>query len=230
MKLGQILRWMIGVLLLPLCFASLMAFALQVGAKMGGSGSLIVSFFAGVAVYVAIFVFFHKSIAGAFFGEKSVERMWSTVTGYRLQDVMQQGPAKEHKDSKGRQVPLWAILLPHLVPITTIIAMLVVWGVHLLVREFTEAWYFRTQAFVVGLTYTFHLFLIGVHIRERHAGLRTAGYLFTLVLVVLVHLQMIALLTWIVDVGPDWIAYNEELWAQAKRVYFTLYYDWVKSL
>ncbi len=233
MRLGHIVRWAVGILLLPLCYASVAAFVQEVGKGMVGGGSSLVlaSFALGFVVYVVIFLFFHKSIAGAFFGQKSVQRMWSTVTGYRLQDLPQTGgPSREApKDSKGREVPLWAIMLPHMVPITTIVAMLIVWGIRY-VFEYDLDWYFRTQAFVVGLTYAFHLFLLGVHIRERHAGLRAAGYLFTLVIVFLVHLQILAVLAWIVtpEGGPIWVDFNIALLKEANWVYFYVW-RWIQE-
>jgi len=217
MRLGNIFRFAVGVLLLPLCYASVVAFGNKVIGEAGFTKQLL-ALGLGAATYAIVFVFFHKSLVSVFFGRKPVQRMWSTVTGYRLQDLMEQGKVtKDRTDSKGRIVPLWVIMAPYMVPIYTVVGMLVVWLVKL-TTDVSDETYRMVQGYVIGLTYAFHLFLISYDVRERHPGLRAAGYMFTLVVMLLVNLQVLALLAWLV-VGAPWIEFNRALAATAYDVY-----------
>jgi hypothetical protein len=169
----------------------------------------------GAASYVLVFVFFHQSIVAGFFGREPVQNLWGRITGYEMRGSPQ---AEFRTDSEGRPAPLWVVLVPYLVPIYTMVGVLLVWIVGL-VFGFSPYTHRVVQGYFIGLTYTFHLFLVFYDIHERHPDLRAAGYFFTLVLILLVNIQFLAAVAMVVLKGASWIDFNRALFHETVREY-----------
>lgn len=218
---GQVIRTVVGVLLIPLCVAAAITFGRVALVAEAKGYQVVVALLLGVVTYVLLFIFFYRSIVKTFFSKEPVTMMWSTVTGYKLAAQPQETPSSEPPtDIKGRRVPLWAVMVPYLVPIYTVAGVLVVWIVKLILGgRFSDSTYRIVQAFVMGLTYAFHVFLVSHDIREKNPHLRAAGYLFTLVLLFLVNVQILAALGMLVYKNVSWLRFNEMLYSQAKYIY-----------
>lgn len=218
---GQVVRTAVGVLLIPLCIAAALTFGRTMLAADARGWHVLVALLLGSGGYVAIYIFFYRSFVKTIFSNEPVAMLWSSVTGYRLPVEPEGAKPKEHPtDIKGRRVPLIVVIVPYLVPIYTVAAVLVIWIVRLLLKGgFPVKSYALVQAFALGLTYTFHLFLVSHDIREKNPNLRSAGYLFTLVLLFLVNVEIIAALSRLVFNNVSWITFNEQLYFKAKDIY-----------
>lgn len=221
---GQIARFVLGLALVPVCVAAAVAFGqmmINVGPGPTVKGNHVLGVLVlGAVTYVLIFVFFHKSILRTIFGREPVQTMWSTITGYRLPNPSAAGDAHPETptDEKGRRIPLWAVLVPYLIPIYTVVGVFVVWILKLL-SGMSSSTYTFVQAYVIGLTYTFHIFLVANDIRKGQRDLKAAGYLFTLVLLFFVNVEVLSAFAMIVFPNADWIAFNQNFLAEVRREY-----------
>ena len=231
MSMGSIVRLVVAVLLLPFCYAA----AVEIGGLMlrtGGGLDLTTLWclIGGVGVYLLLFLFFQKTMATWVFGRATVEKAWGTITGFRRVDAETEDGGKSATmiDAKGRPIPIWRMLLPYVIPLYTIVAVLAVYAV----KRFAGmrgATYMRTQAFVIGLTFAFYLFMVLQDVREKRADVRAVGYVFTLVIVFLVNVEILALLGWLVFEEGDWIEFNRHVLAGSQNPY-RMAIDWVGSL
>lgn len=218
---GQVIRTIVGVVLIPLCVAAAITFGRVALAAEAKGYHVLLALVLGAVTYVLLIIFFYRSIVKTLFSKEPVTMMWSTVTGYKLASEPQEGRSSEPPtDTKGRRVPLWAVMVPYLVPIYTVAGVLIVWVVKLVLGgRFPNSTYEVVQAFVMGLTYAFHVFLVSHDIREKNPHLRAAGYLFTLVLLFLVNIEILAGLGMLVFKNVSWLRFNELLYSQAKYIY-----------
>jgi hypothetical protein len=221
-RLGQILRLVAGVLLIPACVAAAICFADMAARGVEGWAALAV--FLGAGAYVVIFLFFHDSIERTFFGREPVRRLWGTITGY-YGPTHRTSRDDERVDGAGRTVPLYVILVPYTIPLYTVLGMVIVWLVNYLVGMRAST-YSVVQGFVLGLTYTFHLFMLGYDIRRKHPDLKVAGYLFTMVVVFLVNVEILAAVSMLAFDGADWIEFNRNMLAET-RYYYGWFWDLV---
>lgn len=232
MTLGSIVRLVVGVALLPFCYVAAIEFGDLVVGHGHGVFGMSYEFWAlllGAVVYLVIFLFFHKTIASWVFGRASVQKAWGTLTGFRRLDAeTDDGMGTTMTDARGRAVPLWAVLAPYVVPLYTLSAVLVVWIV-MKVAGMSASTYMRTQSFLIGLTYTFHLFMLFRDVRAKHTDIRAAGYVFTLVFVFLVNIEILALLGWLVFDEGDWVEFNRRVLVGSRNPY-RMVFDWIRSL
>lgn len=231
MSVGSVVRLVVGIVLLPFCYAAAMEFGgVMLRTGEGLDLTTLWCLVGGVGVYVVLFLFFHKTMATWVFGRATVERAWGTITGFRRLDAETEdgGKSATMTDAQGRPVPVWRMLLPYVVPLHTVVAVLVVCGVNYFVGM-REPTYMRIQAFVVGITFTFHLFMLFHDVREKRTDVRAVGYVFTLVLVFLVNVEILALLGWLVFKEGDWIEFNRAVLAGSQNPY-RMAFDWIRSL
>jgi hypothetical protein len=233
MGIGYIIRQVIAALLVPVCFAAAFAFG-DLMLDQGDGGPAVngihagLALIVGAAVYSAIYIFMHRSIFRAVFDRGSVQTMWGTITGYHLPDVAKQGKQAEVPvDAKGRRVPLWASMAPYAFPIYTILGVLGVW----LIKYFfsmSVAYYAVIQAAVIGFTYASHLFVVGDDIRTRQPALRSAGTFFTLVVMFLFNVELLALVAMLVF-DANWLDFNIQIFDSLYGEY-EWFWDRVSSL
>ena len=97
--------------------------------------------------------------------------------------------------------------------------MLIVWALNRFLLHMKPGTYSIVQAFVLGITYMFHLFLVGYDIRRKHPDLRAGGYLFTLVVVLVVNAQVLAAVSMLAFDGANWFDFNRDVFANMKHQY-----------
>lgn len=226
MNLRQILRLVIGIVLVPVCIASAIAFWSMMASGVGGWSAL--ALLIGAGAYIAVFLFFHDSIERTFFSREPVRRLWGTITGYQGPSQRVAGSDDVRLDGEGRVVPLYVVLVPYAVPLYTVLGMLIVWALNRFLLQMKPDTYSIVQAFVLGITYMFHLFLVGFDIRRKHPDLRAGGYLFTLVVVLLVNLQVLAAASMLAFDGANWFDFNRDVFANMKHQY-QWFWDLVRS-
>ena len=215
-NLRQILRLVIGVVLIPVCVASVIAFWNMMAHGVGGLSAL--ALLIGAGAYIGVFLFFHDSIERTFFSREPVRRLWGTITGYQGPSQRVAGSDDVRLDGEGRVVPLYIILVPYAVPLYTILGILAVWLLNRFLLHMKPGTYSIVQAFVLGITYMFHLFLVGYDIRRKHPDLRAGGYLFTLVVMLLVNAQVLAAVS-MLAFDADFIKFNQDLLGNLRGQY-----------
>ena len=219
MKFAEVVRLVLGILLVPLCAAAavvlgrdLAYFALQhQGMSPGGF-----AIFLGALAYVVVFVFFDETVLALPFARGNVQRFWGTFIGYRGP----RSPDVAHfvdPDSAPPFAPL--VVVPYMIPIFTVIAIP---ALYLVSWVFGIRSHFRMmmlQGFLLGATFTFHVFLVGRDIRRKHRDLRAMGYLLTLVLIFIVAIQVLAAALMVVFPRASWIEFNKEVLGNMRDAY-----------
>jgi hypothetical protein len=214
MSIGYIIRQVIAALLVPFCLAAAIAFGdMMLDQGPGPSVRGIHAMMAiGVAagIYAILYIFLNKTVFVKAFDTGPVQTMWGTVTGYNLPSPAEgEKRAEVPVDSKGRRVPLWAAMAPYLFPIWTIIGVLAVY----LIKRFigmSNSYYAVIQAAVIGFTYCAHAFMVVKDITTRQPALRSAGTFFTLVLLFLFNIELLAALAMLVF-NADFVHFNREI-------------------
>jgi hypothetical protein len=213
---GQIARFVVALLLVPLCVAAALSFGWLALTAEARTIDVLIALLGGAGAYALAFVFFHRSMKSVI-SKGPLRRTWGTITGYNIREDPRARSSEPAIDDRGRPVPLWAVLLQYLVPLYTVIGVLVVWLVQLLV-EMSPAKYQIIMSAVIGFTYAFHVFMVCQDIRDKHRDLRRAGYLFTLVLMFLVNVELLAALGMLVF-HTDWIEFNVTVYYKAIDMY-----------
>ena len=80
-------------------------------------------------------------------------------------------------------------------------------------------WLRSLQGFLLGATFTFHVFLVANDVRRKHNDLRAIGYLLTLVLIAIVAIQIFAAALMPVFPGASWVEFNRAVLGEIERAY-----------
>jgi hypothetical protein len=218
-KFAEVVRLVVAILLVPLCVAAavvlgrdLAYFTLQ---RRGMSAGGFAIFLGGLA-YVVVFVFLDETVLALPFARGNVQRFWGTFIGYR-------GPrspgAAEHDDPDSAPPFRPLLAVPYMVPIYTVIAIPVIYLVSWAFDIYDRHWLRSLQGFLLGATFTFHVFLVGNDIRRKHKDLRAVGYLLTLVLVIVVCVQVLAAALMTVFPGASWVEFNRSVLNEIQYAY-----------
>ncbi len=219
MKLSEIIRLVIAILLVPLCAAAAVAlgrdlayFALEHRGMSEGGFAI----FLGAAAYIVIFVFFDETVLALPFARGNVQRFWGTFIGYR-------GPrspsAAEHDDPDSAPAFRPLVVIPYTIPIYTVVAIPVLYLIGWIFDIYDRSWLRSLQGFLLGATFTFHIFLVGNDIRRKHRDLRAVGYLLTMVLIFIVAIQVLAAALMAVFPGASWVNFNSSVLREIRYAY-----------
>lgn len=204
-RTAAVLRLIIGIALIPACIA-----AGKTLAWMGDMGYEVWAVLVGAATYVAVFVFFPQSVISAIFDREPVRRFWERLTGHTTD--------RERDRERDTAPPLWLVVMPYVIPTYTVAAALVIWVIKLL-TGMSPGTFRLALGYFTGLTYAFHIFMVSKDIRSRHSDLRAVGYLFTLVLLFLINIQVLAAVAAVMLPGASWVDFNRRLLLEGRDAY-----------
>jgi len=219
LRIAEIIRLIIAILLLPFCAASAVAIGrnlADLSLEYGGMSDGGFAIFLGVVAYIVIFLFFDNTVVALPFARGNVQRFWGTFIGYRGP----RSPDVAHFVDPDSAPPLrLLVVVPYMVPIFTVIAIP---ALYLVSWVFGIRSHFRMmmlQGFLLGVTFTFHVFLVGRDIRRKHRDLRTMGYLLTLVIIFIVAIQVLAAALMVVFPRASWIEFNKGVLGNMRDAY-----------
>ena len=219
MRTWEIIRLVVAILLLPFCAAAMFVlgrdlarFCLDIE-RMSPGGFAI---FLGAAAYVLIFIFFDDTVIALPFARTNVQRFWGTFIGYRGP----RAPDAPHFVDPDSAPPFkLLVVVPYMVPIFTVVAIP---GLYLVSWIFDLRDNFRMrmlQGFLLGATFTFHVFLVGRDLRRKHRDLRAIGYRLTLVVIFIVCVQILAAALMAVFPRASWLGYNQDVLREIRHAY-----------
>jgi len=218
-RVAEIIRLVIAILLLPFCAAAAVAIGnnlADLSLESNGMSDGGFAIFLGAVAYIVIFLFFDNTVLGLPFSRSNVQRFWGTFIGYRGP----RSPDVAHfvdPDSAPPFAPL--VVVPYMVPIFTVIAIPALYLVSRIFGIRSHDRMLWLQGFLLGATFTFHVFLVGRDIRRKHRDLRAMGYLLTLVLIFIVAIQVLAAALMVVFPGASWIEFNKEVLGNMRDAY-----------
>ena len=220
MRLAEIIRLVVAVLLLPFCAAAAFVFGRDLARfcldfqHMSPGGFAI---FLGGLAYVAVFVFFDETVLALPFARGNVQRFWGTFIGYR--GPRSPGAAESASDADSGPAFRPLLVVPYMVPIYTLVAIPVIYLISWAFDIYDRHWLRSLQGFLLGATFTFHVFLVANDVRRKHRDLRAVGYLLTLVVIFVVCVQVVAAAMMAVFPGASWVEFNQDVLREIRYAY-----------
>jgi hypothetical protein len=222
LRLAEIIRLAVAILLLPFCAAAAVVLGkylvdFGIGLDVLSDGGFAI-FLGGVA-YVGVFVFFDETVLALPFARGNVQRFWGTFIGYR--GPRSPGAAESASDSDSGPAFRPLLVVPYMVPIYTVVAIPAIYLISWAFDIYDRHWLRSLQGFLLGATFTFHVFLVGNDIRRKHRDLRAVGYLLTLVIIFIICVQVVAAAMMAVFPGASWVEFNQKVLSEIRYAY-----DW----
>ena len=215
--LKEILQWMTGIALLPVCAAATMAFYDQVGAVTTPGTRFSWYFFLGVGVYLFIHIFFPRLNTLYVLGHEGTHALAVWLSG---------GKVKRFRvSSKGGNVTatksnLLIRLAPYLVPSYSLLVLLIFFGLSLFTS--TGPWE-SLFFFLIGLTFCFHLLMTLEIIKTEQTDLLESGYLLSMGLIYLANLSILMVLLQTITPDLSFMDYLHNISQKTTEWYFWVY-------
>jgi Peptidase M50B-like len=213
------IKFIIAILLLPVCGGAARALWLVLRASYGGADTVWIPLLAGAACWIVIYLLLPRPMWIYVFGHELTHALWTWLFG---------GKVKRMKvTSKGGHVVIsktnfFIALAPYFFPLYDVIVILIFATGHLI-----WGWknYFVFFHLLIGAAYAFHLTLTFQVLQTRQSDITSQGYLFSFVIIFLgnvsVLLSGISLLTakiGLLEVLHLWLSGTDEILVWLQRV------------
>jgi len=208
--IGAIIRFIVGVLFIPVAVASTMALYHNMVLSQVLSANM--RFFLwGMATYVILHIFFYKPTTAYVLGHEAVHAATAWVFGGKIKSFK----VSEEGGSVATDKSNFVIdLAPYFVPVYAIIIVVVYFVVSMSYRIHSG-----TFIFLIGLTLAFHLISTIEILKIRQPDIVKSGYLFSIVLVYTVNLAVVALVFGAVFAEFNAKRYFLETFFESKAIY-----------
>jgi len=135
--------------------------------------------------------------------------------------ILEREPVRRFFDFLTREPnpPAWGRVLRVLmyaVPVYLIALMLLAAAFN---HYFPFRHFINVEAFLIGSAFAFHLVWVFTDLRGKQAKIGTGGYLFALVFVVLVNIEVLVLFLAPISVNIEWVEFNERMLGTARENY-----------
>lgn len=181
----KILKMAVGILAIPVMFGVTYAFYVNITAVSAISG-ILVYFVWGIVSYVAMHVLFYKPMFVYVLGHEAVHAAFAWVMGGKIQSF---NVSKEGGSVTTDKTNAVIELSPYFVPVYAIVLM-AVYSVLSYSYKINGAVFF----YLIGLTLAFHVVMTIEVMKTRQPDILKSGYLFSIVLVYVLNIVIIALL------------------------------------
>ncbi|MDX2227744.1 MAG: M50 family metallopeptidase [Verrucomicrobiae bacterium] len=196
------LKLIIGIELLPLCYAVTWTFFETVAGAGPWKESLTAApflmFLGGFALWMGIFFCLPKPMRVYVFGHELTHAVWAICMGGRVSSFKVGADGGYVVTDK---VNFWISLAPYFFPIYTVILM-ILWGIAHLIWDL-NAWVIWLY-FMIGLTYSFHVTFTAKMIPTVQPDITSNGWLFSLVIIYLMNLLSVWLFLVAVHPALTW--------------------------
>ena len=176
----------LGLILLPLCISTTIAFSQEVIKKSWTSN--ITYFFLGAAAYLFIHLFFHKPIVTYITGHELTHALWGFLFGAKIKKMKigRRGGSVAMTKSN-----ILVSLAPYVFPIYTFLVIIVYFIIHFF---WSKEWLAQVTIFLIGATFSFHLVLSIFALRIRQSDLKAGGFLLSLVFIYLANIFVLTII------------------------------------
>jgi len=208
----RFLRFLVGLLLLPVCAASLRAVYLLLRVAYPETGSAVplpeLALAAGFVLWLLVFFTLPAPTRSYILAHELTHALWGMLMGARVSRIEIKGQRGSVSLSRTNTLVL---LAPYFFPLYTIIVVLLYYALGLVVDMQP---YYLLWLGLIGFTWGFHLtFTIGT-LMQYQTDIQSCGRLFSYALILLLNVLGICL--WIVLMSP---ATLEQLWASLRQAH-----------
>lgn len=176
----------LGLILLPLCVSTTLAFTQEIIKKSWTTNT--VYFFLGAALYLFIHIIFHKPIIAYVTGHELTHALWGFLFGAKIKRMK----ISKRGGSVGMsRTNIFVSLAPYVFPIYT---FLVIFLYFVISFFWKKPWLGYTAVFLIGVTFCFHIVLTLCTLKIHQSDLQKAGYLFSIVFIYLVNIFVLTII------------------------------------
>lgn len=181
-NIKRIIKIGIGIISIPLIFASGRAFALQLKSFATAPNRISLSFFGGFASYLIFQLLFFKPMRTYVFGHELNHALWSMMFGGRVKRFMVRA---EHGKVVLTKTNFLVNLAPYFFPLYSFFIVIL----YFILKCFgKEQKFFVFIIFSLGATFSFHLALLLYAFSLRQSDIKKTGRLFSLTLIILLNI------------------------------------------
>jgi len=176
----------LGLILLPVCIGTTIAFTQEVIKKSWTPN--IAYFFLGAATYLFIHLFFHKPIVAYITGHELTHALWGFLFGAKIKKIK---IARRKGSVAMTKTNILVSLAPYVFPIYTFLVMMLYFVINFFWRR---EWMGQLAVFLIGATFSFHLVLSICALRIRQPDLNSAGFLLSTVFIYLANIFVLTVI------------------------------------
>lgn len=183
----RILRFILGILLLPFSMGVSLALYQQLG-KVHTLNNYQLFFLYGVGTYVVLHIVFYRPAFPYVFGHELMHALSTWISGGKVKSFKASAKGGEVKTSKSNS---FISLSPYCFPIYTILLALL-YSISALFFDLGR--YVLTFIFLVGFSLAFHLIITVDFLKTKQPDLIKTGYILSLSLIYMVNISILGLI------------------------------------
>jgi hypothetical protein len=209
--LTGIVKFLIGVLSLPLCYSVTKAFYANFMAMQSGS-AVLPNFVWGIVVYAILHLLFYRPTYVYVLGHEAVHAGVAWIFGGRIKSFK----VSKEGGSVGTDKSNFIIeLAPYFFPIYTIIVTLI----YFVVSHSYPVGYGGVFLFLIGFTLAFHIIATIEIMKVKQPDIVKSGYMFSISFVYIVNIIVIAAIFGLAFPGFDTKKFFVDFLAYSKYIY-----------
>ena len=190
-------RWLIGLVLLPMCWGFIRALADSLVTAAGGGGGFsaeAVALLGGMAAFALAWATLSHPVRMYVLGHELTHALWGLIFGARPSDVKVSESGGSVKLSKSNFV---ITLAPYFFPFYTFIVIVVALITYAFLRPlpFLPFW-----MFLIGFTWAFHVLFTLETLTRRQPDVKLYGRVFSWAVILLVNVFLV--LIWLASTTP----------------------------
>ena len=194
--MANFLRMLLGLCLLPLCWAACRSFVDAVSAVGTGEGMSVeaVSLLAGIAAFILCWTALSHPVRAYVLGHELTHALWGLLFGARPSDVRVSETGGSVKLTKSNVV---ITLAPYFFPFYTFVVIVAALVTYAFLRPLP---YLPLWMFLIGFTWAFHALFTLETLCERQPDVKLYGRLFSWSVIFLVNVALV--LVWLACTTP----------------------------
>ncbi|MCM8783952.1 MAG: M50 family metallopeptidase [Candidatus Omnitrophica bacterium] len=182
----RVLKFILGILLIPFCFGTTVSLYHQIS-KISSYSTEEVVFLWGVVLYIVMHIFIFKPQRIYVFGHEMVHALFSWLSGGKIKKIKISDEGGEVKTDK---INFLTLIAPYIFPTYTLLFSILFFVFDASYK--LDIIYLRLFLFLLGFSLTMHILMTAETLRRIQPDLIQAGYLFSIVLIYLVNISLMA--------------------------------------
>ena len=182
----RILKFIVGILLIPFCFGISISFYYTIS-KISLHSTEELIFLWGVVSYIVMHIFIFKPQRIYIFGHEIVHVLFSWLSGGKIKKIKVSDKQGEVKTDK---INFFVLISPYVFPIYPLIISLLFFIFNASYK--LSSLYLEIFLFLLGFSLSMHILMTAETLRKIQPDLVKAGYLFSIVFIYLSNICLIA--------------------------------------